>query len=46
MEKPQYTNLMRSDCRFYDTFTIVNDANGDVDELIHPCNPNGSFSNA
>lgn len=31
---------------FYDTFTIVNDATGDVDELMHPCDPNGSFSNA
>jgi len=31
---------------FYETFTIVNDANGDVDELMHPCDPNGSFSNA
>lgn len=31
---------------FYETFTIVNDANGDVDELLYPCDPNGSFSNA
>ena len=30
----------------YETFTIVNDANGDVDELMYPCDPNGSFSNA
>ena len=30
---------------FYETFTIVNDANGDVDELMYPCDPNGSFSN-
>ena len=31
---------------FNDTFTIVNDATGDVDELMYPCDPNGSFSNA
>ena len=31
---------------FYDTFTIVNDATGDVDNLMYPCDPNGSFSNA
>ena len=31
---------------FYETFTIVNDANGDVDDLMYPCDPSGSFSNA
>ena len=31
---------------FNETFTIVNDANGDVDDLMYPCDPNGSFSNA
>ena len=31
---------------FHETFTIVNDATGDVDELMYPCDPNGSFSNA
>ena len=31
---------------FYDTFTIVNDATGDVDNLMYPCDPNGSFSKA
>jgi hypothetical protein len=30
---------------FYETFTIVNDANGDVDDLMYPCDPIGSFSN-
>ena len=30
---------------FYETFTIVNDANGDVDDLMYPCDPSGSFSN-
>ena len=30
---------------FNTTFTIVNDATGDVDELMYPCDPNGSFSN-
>ena len=30
---------------FNTTFIIVNDATGDVDELMYPCDPNGSFSN-
>lgn len=31
---------------FDDYFTIVNDATGEVDELLHPCDPNGSPSNS
>lgn len=31
---------------FDDYFTIVNDATGDVDEMLHPCDPNGSPSNS
>lgn len=30
---------------FDDYFTIVNDATDEVDELLHPCDPNGSPSN-
>lgn len=31
---------------FDDYFTIVNDATGDVDEMLYPCDPNGSPSNS
>lgn len=31
---------------FDDYFTIINDATGDVDEMLHPCDPNGSPSNS
>lgn len=30
---------------FDDYFTIINDSNGDVDEILYPCDPNGSPSN-
>ena len=30
---------------FEDTFVIVNDQNGDIDEIDYPCDPNGSPSN-
>ena len=29
-----------------ETFLVVNDRTLDVDEMMHPCDPNGSFSNA
>lgn len=31
---------------FDDYFTIVNDVTGDVDEMLHPCDPNGGPSNS
>lgn len=31
---------------FDDYFTITNDATGDVDEMLYPCDPNGSPSNS
>lgn len=31
---------------FDDYFTIVNDATGDVDEMLYPCDPNASASNS
>ena len=31
---------------FDDYFTIINDSNGDVDEMLYPCDPNGSPSNS
>lgn len=31
---------------FDDYFTIINDSTGDVDEMLHPCDPNGSPSNS
>lgn len=31
---------------FDDYFTIVNDATGEVDEMLYPCDPNGSPSNS
>lgn len=30
---------------FNETFVILNDDNGDIDEIDHPCDPNGSPSN-
>lgn len=30
---------------FDDYFTIINDSTGDVDEILYPCDPNGSPSN-
>lgn len=30
---------------FEDTFVILNDKTGDIDEINHPCDPNGSPSN-
>lgn len=31
---------------FDDYFTIINDSTGDVDEMLYPCDPNGSPSNS
>lgn len=30
---------------FNDTFVILNDVTGDIDEIDYPCDPSGSFSN-